>query len=142
VSLDPNSAYAYLALGTVLNFAGRSREAVPYLKKSLRLSPIPVDPATFLRLGTAYCDPGQYEEAVACFKKTLQLYGKDHLSAHVSLVYTYVFMGREKEARAEAAEVLRIDPAFSAEAYGKRLGFKDQKAIDDRVSAWHKAGLS
>jgi len=50
-------------------------------------------------------------------------------------------MGREKEARTEAAEVLRIDPTYSVESGARRLPFKNQKDLDDSVSALHKAGL-
>jgi adenylate cyclase len=141
VSLDPNSAYAYFVLGSVLTWAGRPQEAIPFFKKSLRLSPIPIDSGTLNRLGHAYRQLGQYEEAVASLKKALQLYGADHLVAHLVLASTYAQMGREKEARAEAAEVMRIDPKFSVESYARRVPFKDQKAIDDYVSALRKAGL-
>ena len=92
-------------------------------------------------MGVAYRQLGQYEEAEAGLKKALQLYGADHLIAHLHLAATYAMMGREKDARAEAAEVLRIDPTFSMEALAKRLPFKDQKVADDYLSALHKAGL-
>jgi len=61
--------------------------------------------------------------------------------AHLHMAGRYALMGREKEARSEAAEVLRIEPTFSAESYGRRLPYKDQKAKDDFVSALYKAGL-
>ena len=141
VSLDPNSAYAYHALGTGLQYAGRPQEAIPFLKKSLRLSPIPIDPMTLVQLGNAYRQLGQYEEAVASYKKALQLYGPDHLMAHLYMAGTYALMGREEEARAEAAEVLRIDPSFSVEVLARRLAYKDQKVTDDIVSSMRKAGL-
>jgi adenylate cyclase len=141
VSLAPNSAHAYNALGFVLEFAGRHQEAISFFKKCLRLSPIPIDPTTLGVLGMAYRHVGQYEEAVASCKKALQLYGADHLLAHMQLARAYALMGREKEARAEAAEVLRIDPKFSVESYARRLPYKDQKLIDDEVSALRKAGL-
>jgi len=141
LSLDPNSAYAYSVLGSVLAWAGRPQEAIPFFNKSLRLSPIPIDSGTLNRLGHAYRQLGQYEEAVATLKKALQLYGADHLVAHLVLASTYVQMGREKEARAEATEIMRIDPKFSLESYARRVSFKDQKATDDYVSALRKAGL-
>ena len=50
-------------------------------------------------------------------------------------------MGREKEARAEAAEVLRINPKFSLDLYAKRLPYKDQSEIDKFANAMRKAGL-
>jgi adenylate cyclase len=141
VSLNPNSAYAYHTLGSVLLWDGRHQEAISFIMKSLRLSPIPIDTSTLIRLGIAYRQLGQYEEAVASFKKALQLYGADHLMAHLQLAAAYALMGREKEAYAEAAEVMRIDPKFSVDSYARRLPYKDQKVIDDLLSAWRKAGL-
>jgi hypothetical protein len=49
--------------------------------------------------------------------------------------------GREKEARAEASEVLRVQPKLSAERFGKRLPFKDQAEIERLIEALRKAGL-
>jgi hypothetical protein len=50
-------------------------------------------------------------------------------------------MGREKEARAEAAEVLRINPKFSVDSHAMMLSFKDQSKNDRVVAALRKAGL-
>jgi hypothetical protein len=50
-------------------------------------------------------------------------------------------MGWEKEAQAEAAEVLRINPKFSVDSYAKLLVIKDQSVKDAIVSALRKAGL-
>jgi len=50
-------------------------------------------------------------------------------------------MGREKEARAEAAEVLRINPKISVDSGAKRSLFKDRSETDKVVDALHKAGL-
>jgi adenylate cyclase len=88
VSLSPNSASAYWALGTALNAAGRPQVAIPLLQKSLRLSPIPVHSQVLGNLANSYAALGQYEEAIATYKKVLQLYGPDHLMAHVGLAVT------------------------------------------------------
>jgi hypothetical protein len=50
-------------------------------------------------------------------------------------------MGREKEARAEAAEILRINPKFSLDYLAKTLSYKDQSQNDKVVNALRKAGL-
>jgi hypothetical protein len=50
-------------------------------------------------------------------------------------------MGREKEARAEAAEVLGIDPKFSLDYFAKTVPLKDQSQIDKGINALRKAGL-
>jgi adenylate cyclase len=83
--------------------------------------------------GYALRDTGRFEEAVSALKKAIQL-APDNIPAHISLTATYSMMGREKEARAEAAEVLRINPKFSLDDYAKR---NPQNVVD----ALRKAGL-
>jgi len=52
-------------------------------------------------------------------------------------------MGRNKEARAEAEEVLRLNPNFSLGSYSKILAmFKDQLETDKYIEALSKAGLN
>jgi hypothetical protein len=50
-------------------------------------------------------------------------------------------MDREKEARAEAAEVLRIDPTFSLDRFAKVYPYKDRSVTDNLINACRKAGL-
>jgi tetratricopeptide (TPR) repeat protein len=110
------------------------------LQKSLRLSPIPVNSWVLGVLAHSYRELGQYEEAIATYKKVLQIYGPDHLLAHLELAITYALMDREKEACAEGAEVMRIDPKFSLERYIKGLPY-DQSRKDRMAGALRKAGL-
>jgi hypothetical protein len=49
-------------------------------------------------------------------------------------------MGREREARLEAAEVLRIDPKFSLDDLAT-ASLRDSPARDKFVGALRKAGL-
>jgi hypothetical protein len=53
----------------------------------------------------------------------------------------YGSLGREEEARAAAAEVLRIDPKFSVEHFAKRLPYKKQIDKDRFIGGLGKAGL-
>ena len=140
VTLGPNSAFAYWTLGSVLGYTGRTQEAIPYYQKSLRLSPIPVNSQLLTFLASAYRDLGQYDEALATYKKIFQLYGPDHSMAHLGLAVCYAYMGRENEARAEAAEVMRIDPKFSVEWFMKNFPV-DQASKDRLTEALLKAGL-
>jgi len=140
VSLNPNSAGGYLALGAALAFAGRYQEAIPVLQKCLRLSPVPYHIGVFGWLALSYHELGQYEEAVDTYKKMLQTYGPDTLVAHVWLAANYIYLRRENEARAEAAEVLRINPKFSIEQYVKNI--PTTPASKERTTkALLKAGL-
>ena len=76
---------------------------------------------------------GRYEEAVSAYKKVLQR-SPDNLLAHLGLASTYSLMGREKEARAEAAEVLRVNSRFSVDLWAKTIPYyKDQSQIDKLI---------
>ena len=57
---------------------------------------------------------GRFEEAVSAYKKAIQI-APDRFDDHFDLAAVYSMMGLEKEARAEAAEVLRINPKFSVD---------------------------
>jgi adenylate cyclase len=140
VSLSPNSAFAYWALGTAFLAAGRPQEAIPLVQKSLRLSPLPVHSQVLGALGMAYSSLGKYDEAIATYKKVLHFYGSDHLMAHLGLAGVYASIGREDEARAEGAEVMRIDPKFSLERFIKGLPL-DQSRKDRMGDVLRKAGL-
>jgi adenylate cyclase len=83
---------------------------------------------------------GRYEEAIVEYKKALKLEPND-LFTHLGLAVTYIKLGREKEAQAEAAEVLRIHPKFSLDHYAKTLPLKDPSVVDDTIACLRKAGL-
>ena len=82
----------------------------------------------------------QYEEAIAAYKKVLH-HNPDDMLAHTGLAATYSLLGREEEARAAAAEVLRIEPKFSVEYIVKTLPFKNEADTERLVNALRKAGL-
>jgi adenylate cyclase len=139
VALDPNGADVYAWYAISLTFAGRPEEAIPLFQKAIRLNPF--GPAWyFFNLGNALLFTERSEEAVSAYKKALQR-SPDNLLAHVLLAATYSMMGREKEARAEAAEVLRINPKFSLDYFEKTLRFKDQRLTNNFIDALRKAGL-
>ena len=83
---------------------------------------------------------GRYEDAFQQAKKAVNRDPKSQL-AQVALAATCILTGREEDARAAAAEVLKINPMFSVERYGRTLPFKDKSQIDLMTGALHKAGL-
>jgi tetratricopeptide (TPR) repeat protein len=88
----------------------------------------------------AYRDTGRYEEAIAQFKKAINL-SPDSLFNHLGLTATYSLAGRVEEARAEAEEVLRIQPNFSVERRAKMCFYKNEADCDRIIGAFRKAGL-
>jgi adenylate cyclase len=139
VALAPNWWGVLCNYGMSLTWAGRPEEAIPLFQKAIRLNPFgPV--FLYANLGRALSMTGRFEEGVSVSKKAIQL-APDDIGAHLDLVATYSAMGREKEARAEAAEVLRINPKFSVDSWAKYSPYKDQSQTDKVVNAWRKAGL-
>ena len=139
VSLNPNSADARAMLGLCLHYAGRHDEAVAAFKQAMRLNPIP--PLWYYpNLGICYRHLGMLEEALEQFRKVVSLY-PEHLMGHTGLTSIYSLMGREEEARAEAAEVLRIEPNFSLQYMAKVIPYKNKADLDLLIDAWRKAGL-
>jgi adenylate cyclase len=139
VALVPSGALAQEFYATSLLMAGRPKEAVPIYQKAIRSNPYGPT-STYFMLGNAYRITGRFEESVSAFKKSL-LRSPDNVLAHLGLAVTYNMMGQEQEARAEAAEVLKINPNFSLDSYAKTLRYKDQSENDKIVDSLRKAGL-
>ena len=139
ITLGPNYADGYAWLGAIFNFAGRPEEAIEVVQQALRLNPH--DPFYHIfTLGVAYRTMGRHAEAIAALQRVLSR-NPDHLHAHVNLLAAYSESGQEAEARAEAAEILRINPNYSLEVLGQRLPFKDQAELERLLTALRKAGL-
>jgi len=139
VALSPNAADSHFRLGKVLTFAGRLEESIPEYKIAIRLNPIP--PGYYLwSLGLSYAFTGQYEEAIEWCEKSVRQEPSD-LLAHVVMTAVYSFSGRDEEARAEAAEVLSIQPKFSLEQFEKNVTYKREENRERLLSALRKAGL-
>jgi adenylate cyclase len=134
ISLNPNSAESYMRLGLVLAYAGRAEEGIPYMQNALRLNPFP-SCNYFSNLATIYGASGHYEKAIEAAKKALQCEPNTPIP-YTTLAISYIRLGREEEARAAAAEILRINPKFSLERYAKVAPFTQQMIEDLR-----KAGL-
>jgi adenylate cyclase len=139
VALAPGEASVHISYAKNLVFAGRAEEAIPLFQKAIRLNPVGPT-GLYLNLGHALRMTGKFEEAASAYRKSIQR-SPDNILTHVSLAATYSMMGREKEARAEAAEVIRINPKFSLDLFAKRQVYKDQSEVNKLVDALRKAGL-
>ena len=139
VSTYPNADNAHAFLAWFLTMAGRPEEAVPLLKKAIRRNPMPPG-WYFVILGASYRLIGRFDEAISELKKAVA-YSPNELMAHVTLAGAYAEAGRLEEARAEAAEVLRISPTFSIENQARVTPYKNQDHSNRLVEALRKAGL-
>jgi tetratricopeptide (TPR) repeat protein len=139
IALDPNLADSYASLAEALSRVGRSEEAVGMAEQALRRKP-DVPDEHLNSIGTAYDLVGQLEEAIAPLKQYLTRY-PNFLGAHLTLAAVYSELGREAEAHAEAAEVLRLNPKFSLAVHKERVPIKDPATLERHIAALRKAGL-
>jgi TolB-like protein/predicted Zn-dependent protease len=138
IALDPNLANDYGLLAAILNAAGKPEEAIGMAEKAVRLG---FHPHWYLfDLGHAYALTGRYEEAIATLRQFLSR-TPNVLHAQLVLALAYSEAGRVEEARAAAAEVLRISPQFSLEVHRQRAPIKDPAVLERHIVALRKAGL-
>jgi adenylate cyclase len=139
IALNSNNADSYYALAHILNFAGRPEEAIGLEKKALLFNPY-CPFGNLLELGRAYHLTGQYEEAITILKRAL-IRSPNAWLIHSELAIIYSGLGREEEARTEAAEVLRLNSNFSLEMWRKSSPVKDPAVLERQIAALRKAGL-
>ena len=139
LKMGPGEARTHWGLGRALLHACRFSESIQYLEEAIRLDPFP--PSMYIHaLSVSYRFVGRYEEALAQLKKAYAI-APDNLFTRLGFAQIYGTLGREEEARAAAAEVLRLAPKFSLEDYAKTLPLKDQSAVDFIIGGLRKAGL-
>jgi tetratricopeptide (TPR) repeat protein len=139
VALAPTEAGTYAALAAVLSCVSRTEDALEAAAQALRLKPSIPD-LHLADVGAAYAVAGRYEEARAFLQRYLSRF-RNHLPAHLTLAAVYSELGQAAEARAEAAEVLRLNPNFSLEVHKQRVPLKDPVLLERIIAALRKAGL-
>jgi adenylate cyclase len=137
VALSPNSANLHAWLGAILTEV-EGKEAIEEFKIARRLNPIPPD-WILNYSAVAYRVNGEYEKAIEILQKVIKR-NPDVWLSHFELAACYGLLGREEEARAAAAEVLRIRPNFTIEKLsGHSYGDKANK--ERTIEVLRKAGL-
>jgi adenylate cyclase len=139
LALDPNSSAVLFTSGASLAHLGRPDEAIPLLQKAIRLNPF-ATAVWFYSLSTAYIMVDRFDEAVEQAKKAVEREPKNQFT-YLALASVCILVGREEEARAAAAEVLRINPTFSLEQFARTRPYADKSFVDRMIDALRKAGL-
>jgi TolB-like protein/class 3 adenylate cyclase/Tfp pilus assembly protein PilF len=141
VALGPNQAFPHFLLAMYLHHTDRHKEAVPLIRKAMRLDPY--YPFTYLELlGSVYLNMEEYEKAVEAYKM-LVVREPHRIAGHRGLAIAYIRLGRKEQARSEVAEILKLFPEYSLEVYRKQLHLMDMDpaAVESVIAALREAGL-
>lgn len=115
--LDPSEGFAWLFLAITQTFVGDAQAALPMARRALSLSPM--DPLRYYYESLiASCELGAGDPAAAVEWGERSLRGnRQHLSTLRILIAAHAQRGEMDQARAFAAEVLRLRPGYSVAAY-------------------------
>src|SRR5262249_3174811 len=126
--------------GFALINAGNAKQAVDILQAYMRLDPF-YAPLTSGILGFAHYMLKQYPQALPAIRDFVSRAPR-LLAGRVLLAATYAPMGRTEEARAEAAEVMRLQPNYTIGGIARRIvAFKEAKDGNHYFGGLREAGL-
>jgi adenylate cyclase len=136
-ALNPNFIDYRYALA--LSYAGEPARAIEVLEAIIRIDPFPLS-QMFSGMGFASYILKRYEDSVRWSRECISRQPSQQWP-HVNLACAYAQARKTGEARAAAAEVLRINPGFTIETAKCILAFKDPKDLEHHVDGMRKAGL-
>ena len=137
---NPEDADCCYYLSWALIYGGKYEEALSMAKKAIALKPKP-DAFFYENLGRSYYMMGMYKDAIAALKKAISLW-PEYVYTHIDLTEIYIMAGRMEEARAQAAELHKINPKITLEDIARNGYYNFQKPDKERlINALRKAGL-
>ena len=139
LELAPNDAYTLRDLGEALIFAGRSEEAIRFVKRGMDLDPR-YDDSFPLTLGMGYTVLERYDEAVTAFDEALVL-NPNSVYTLLSLAGSKSALGQTNEARRYVTQALAINPQINVDLLSTRTPFKDPSTRERLINGLRQAGL-
>jgi adenylate cyclase len=112
LAVSSSSALTYILGSVILAWAGEAERAIEWGERAMRLSPF--DPwafAAFHSLTLGHFHRGRYEEAANAAHKAVQS-NPVHSISYMLLAAPLAKLGRLEEAKAAAAGILELQPAF------------------------------
>jgi adenylate cyclase len=113
LAVSPSSAVTYILGSVILAFGGEGGRAIEWADRAMRLSPFdPYRATAFVASAIGHFQYGQYEEAAAAGRKAIQA-TPGFSVCHMTLAAPLAKLGRLDDAKAAAARVLELQPAFT-----------------------------
>ena len=135
LTLNPNDADLMSDMADAMAHSGQSEKAIELLQKAMRLNPFYPDQYLW-HLGGAYFNLKRYDEAI----DTL-LYMHNPTEGRRLLAACYGQLGKESEAKEQAAKVIEAHPNFSLDRWASVQPDKFSDDVEHFVEGLKKAGL-
>lgn len=140
LAVSPSLALTYILGSVILAWSGESERAIEWGERAMRLSPF--DPWTFAAchsLTLGHFHRGRFEDAANAGYRGVQS-NPAHSISHMLLAAALAKLGRLDEARAAAARVMELQPAFR---YSRQFAGVDcaPTLAASLGDALHQAGL-
>jgi TolB-like protein len=139
ITIEPNLATAYAALGRTLNYVSPSQEAVDLIEKAIRFDPRATIWLHFL--GEAYFGLKKYKDAAAVLERRI-IHQPDTDVSRILLAATYGHLGQADKGTEMWREALRINPKYSLERKRRILPYKNPADFERIVEGLRLVGLS
>jgi adenylate cyclase len=138
IALNPN--FVDYRVAQVFFSVGAPAKAIEVAKAQMRLDPFHPHFAP-LMIGVAHYLLKQYDQAQRWLREASGR-APNHQYGHAFLAATYAQLGQLEDARAEAAEVLRLNPKYTIGGTQKQVSnFKRAEDMEHLVDGLRKAGL-
>jgi TolB-like protein len=138
LELNPNDPDVLFHVAINLPFVGRAKEGAEMMDRAFRLNPR--YPPFYNDAVDPYYATGQFRQVITMVRRTV---GDTSIWSHAVLVMSYAQLGRQTDAEAAKAELLRRYPDFSWERLSSDFGaIPDQPTLALYFEGAHKAGLN
>ena len=137
----PSCDISYAAKGFILNYLGRTAEAVELANFATRLAPVHSPLFYQVVLAGALYDSGKFEEAIPVAEEALRK-DKQYLDALVILAGAKVALNRMDEAAVIADRIRQAKPDFALEKYARAQANENPDTLEQLLATLRIAGLN
>jgi adenylate cyclase len=135
IALNPNDANGIAQMGGALAFVGRAEQGIELIRQAMRLNPFHPD-WWWGDLALAYYAARRYLDSL---EASQQVTGAKSCWLLAREAACYAQLGKQNEARAKAAEALRLKPDLRISAV--KLFYRDVQDAEHVFEGLRKAGL-
>jgi len=137
MELNSNQPDLMTGLGFLYGYMGRPDEGLALYQQSKEIDPYFEPSWYWMEIGILHFMAHRYEEAIVNLKRSPATIE----AGHTYLAASYAWLGRLEEARAHAAEAVRLAPELTITRFVARDPYKNSEDLEHLIEGMRKAGL-